>query len=209
MALTRPEAPGRTSVTSGGDPHVIPLRLAPGSRETWDRPAAVVMLWSLAELLFVYNPWQPSSTLRARVLRAFGATIGTGVILRPRLRVRFPWKLEVGDDAWIGEGVWLHNQDRITIGHDAVISQDTFLTTGSHAHRRDMGLIVRPIVVEPGAWVTSRCIVLGGSRIGRSALVTPLTVVNGDVPDGVVFGSSPAAVRGQRFPEPPADGYAE
>jgi putative colanic acid biosynthesis acetyltransferase WcaF len=122
------------------------------------------------------------------------------VILRPRLRVRFPWKLEIGDRSWIGEDVWLHNQDRISIGSDAVVSQGTFITTGSHAHRRDMALVTRPVVVSNGAWITARCIVLGGSQIGVSALITPGTVVSGEIPDAVVFGQPRGVVLGPRFP---------
>jgi putative colanic acid biosynthesis acetyltransferase WcaF len=151
-------------------------------------------------VLFVSSSWQVSSRLRRAVLVAFGARIGTGVILRPRLRVRFPWKLDIGDRSWIGEDVWLHNQDQLTVGADAVISQGTFVTTGSHAHRRDMALITKPVVIEDGAWVTARCVILGGSRIGVSALVTPGTVVNGDVPDGMVYGQQGGEVLRPRFP---------
>jgi len=180
---------------------VIDLSRAPGSRETWDVPVWKVLLWSLAELLLVSNPWQISSRLRRATLIAFGARIGTGVLLRPRLRVRFPWKLTIGDRSWIGEDVWLHNQDQLTIGSDAVVSQGTFITTGSHAHRRDMALITSPVVIGDGAWVTARCVVLGGSRIGTNALITPGTVVRGDVPDGVVFGTPAGTVLGPRFPD--------
>jgi len=179
---------------------VIDLSKAPGERAAWDRPAWQVYLWAVCELVFVTNPWQISSCLRVRVLRAFGAQIGRGVVFRPRTRVKFPWKLHVGDRAWIGEGVWLHNQDHIHIGHDAVLSQETFLTTGSHAHRRDMALITRPIHIGDGAWVTSRCVVLGGSRVGRSALVRPLSLVDGGVvPDGEVWGGNPLAYVSARF----------
>lgn len=180
---------------------VIPLREAPGERASWDRPRIVVYLWAIFELLFVTNAWQISSGLRCRVLRMFGAKIGSGVVFRPRTRVKFPWKLEVGADSWIGEGVWIHNQDQVTIGHDVVISQETFITTGSHAHRRDMALITSPVVIEPGAWVTSRCMVLGGSTIGRSALIAPMTVVSGTVPaNAIIDAESPiAAPTKQRF----------
>jgi putative colanic acid biosynthesis acetyltransferase WcaF len=156
-----------------------------------------VYLWAACERLFVTNSWQISSGLRVRVLRAFGAQIGEGVIFRPRTRVSFPWKLRIGDRAWIGEGVWFHNQDFISIGCDVVISQETFLTTGSHAHRTDMALITRPIVVNAGAWVTSRCVVLGGVEIGRSAVVRPLTLVDASVPANVVWGSG--GIVGKRF----------
>lgn len=166
---------------------VIDLSKAPGERAAWDRPAWFVYLWAVCELLFVTNPWQISSGLRVRVLRAFGAKIGRDVVFRPRTRVKLPWKLEVGDRSWIGEGVWFHNQDQILVGHDVVISQESFLTTGSHAHRRDMALITRPIVIDEGVWLTARCIVTGGVRIGRSALVTPGAVVQHSVPAGMIL----------------------
>jgi putative colanic acid biosynthesis acetyltransferase WcaF len=184
---------------------VINLAEAPGERAAWDRPKAIVYLWAIVELLTVTNPWQISSSLRVGALRLFGAQIGKGVVFRPRTRVKFPWKLRIGDRSWIGEGVWFHNQDTITIGNDVVISQETLLTTGSHAHRRDMALITRPIVIEPGAWVTSRCIILGGVRVGRSALVGPGTVLDHDLPENTVVKSASAIILGQRFRDAPGN----
>lgn len=156
---------------------VIDLSKAPGERASWGRPAAVVYLWGACELLFISNPWQISSRLRVAVLRIFGAEIGKGVIFRPRTRVKFPWKLRIGDHSWIGEGVWFHNQDHIYVGHDVVISQETMLTTGSHAYKRDMALVTRPIHIESGAWITSRCMILGGAQIQRNEVVEPMTIV--------------------------------
>ena len=179
---------------------VISLRDAPGAGEAWDRPKWVIYLWALCELMFVTNAWQVSSAFRVSVLRAFGAEIGSGVIFRPRTRVKFPWKLHVGDDCWIGEGVWFHNQDHIYIGHDVVISQETLLTTGSHAHRRDMALITRPITIADGAWITSRCILLGGACVGRSAFIQPLSLVAATpIPAGEVWGGQPARFVAKRF----------
>jgi putative colanic acid biosynthesis acetyltransferase WcaF len=190
-------------MTTGAEPPVIPLASAPGEGTSWDRPRWMVYAWGAAELLFVTNPWQISSSLRVAVLRRFGADIGSGVVFRPRTRVRFPWKLRIGDHSWIGEGVWLHNQDLVEIGHDVVISQETLITTGSHAHRRDMALLTRPIRIEDGVWVTSRCMILGGSAIGRSALVRPMSLVQGDVPEGSVVSGNPAVVVGRRFDQGP------
>ena len=174
---------------------VISLRDAPGEHTAWGRPAIVVYAWGLCEWLFVTNALQVSSRLRVAVLRAFGAKIGSRVIFRPRTRVRFPWKLEVGDDCWIGEGVWIHNQDQVTIGHDVVVSQEAFITTGSHAQRLDMRLLTRPIRIEAGAWITTRCIVLGGSVVGRSALVVPGTVVRGLIAANSVWDGHSAETR--------------
>jgi putative colanic acid biosynthesis acetyltransferase WcaF len=169
---------------------VINLADAPGENAAWDRPKVQVYLWAIVELLLVTNAWQVSSALRIKALRLFGAEIGDGVIFRPRTRVKFPWKLHIGDRSWIGEGVWFHNQDHVYVGSDAVISQETFVTTGSHAHRRDMALLTRPIHIGSGAWITSRCIILGGSNIGASAMIQPGTTVSGVVPDNTIWGNA-------------------
>lgn len=178
---------------------VIDLSKAPGEREAWGKPKWVVYLWGMCELLFITNAWQISSRLRITVLRLFGAEIGENVIFRPRTRVKFPWKLHIGNRAWIGEGVWIHNQDQVFIGQDVVVSQETLITTGSHAHKRDMALITRPIHIAPGCWITSRCIILGGSTIGQSSLISPMSVVRGSVPAERVYSGNPAVDIGSRF----------
>lgn len=182
-----------------GEVPVIDLSKAPGERAAWDRPIWYVMVWSLAELLLVTNPFQISSSVRVHVLRVFGARIGKGVIFRPRTRVKFPWKLEIGDRSWIGEGVWFHNQDFIHVGADVVISQETFLTTGSHRHRKDMALITRRIDIDDGVWITSRCMVLGGTYIGRSALARPMTLISGHIEPNRVVEGRDCQVVGTRF----------
>lgn len=180
---------------------VIDLSKAPGAKESWDKPRIVVYLWFIFEYLFVTNSLQISSKIRISVLRLFGAKIGSNVIFRPRTRVKFPWKLEIGDGTWIGEGVWFHNQDQIKVGSNVVISQETMLTTGSHALRRDMGLITSPIIVESGVWITSRCLVTGGVTIHTSAVITPMSVVRKSIGPGEVWGGNPISKTGYRFIE--------
>ena len=181
-------------------PRVIDLAAAAGAQEAWDRPKWVIYLWPLLEWLFVTNALQPSSAVRVRLLRSFGARIGEKVIIRPRCRIKHPWKLSVGDRTWIGEGVWIHNQGVLDIGADVVVSQESFITTGTHAFRDDMSLVIRPVQIEDGAWITSRCTVLAGSRVRRSALVLPNTTVRGEVPAGCIFGTPAGTVVGERFP---------
>jgi len=181
---------------------VVSLRDAPGERAAWGRNWIIVYAWGFVEWLVVTNALQISSRLRVLALRCFGARIGSNVIFRPRTRVRFPWKLTIGDDCWIGEGVWIHNQDAVTIGHDVVISQESMITTGSHAHRRDMALLTAPITIDDGVWITSRCVVLGGSHLGRSSLVTPGSVVSGSIAPGQIVGGNPCVHVGTRFPAP-------
>jgi putative colanic acid biosynthesis acetyltransferase WcaF len=180
---------------------LIDLSEAPGERVSWGRPSWTVYLWSIVEIVLVTNPFQISSRVRVAALRAFGAKIGSGVIFRPRTRVKFPWNLEVGDRSWIGEGVWIHNQAPVMIGTDVVLSQECFITTGSHAHRTDMALVTSATTIGSGTWVAARAIVLGGSSFGRSCLVSPGSVVGPMqiFPDGAILKGNPGTVVGRRL----------
>lgn len=178
---------------------VIDLSKAPGAVSELRRSKLLTHSWQLAEMIFVSNRLQISSRLRVRVLRLFGATIGEGVVFRPRTRIRSPWGLVIGDRCWIGDGVWFDIRNKITVGNDVVISQESYLTDGAHAFRTDMGLITKPIIVESGAWISSRCVVLGGAHIGSSAVISPLTVVKGQIPANTVVSSAPTTIVGTRF----------
>lgn len=179
-------------------PAVIALHDVAPVEDPTAHPRWHVFLWWLVQRLLVTNSLQPSSRLRAAALRAFGATIGRQVIIRPRVRVQLPWNLVIEDHCWIGEGVWISNKAQVTIHANAVVSQESFITTASH-DRRTMQLVTSPVVLEEGCWITTRCVVLRGVRVGRSCIVTPNTVVDRDVPAGVIYGTPRPQVIGERF----------
>ena len=90
--------------------------------------------WMLVSGVLTTRWWCPL-TLRIAVLRAFGATIGRGVLIRHNVKIHWPWKLTVGDNSWIGEEAWILNLEPVTIGSDTCISQAVLLCTGSHDRR--------------------------------------------------------------------------
>ena len=162
------------------------------------RPKFVVALWAVCSLLFVENPWLfRASWIRVAVLRAFGAKIGAKVTIRSRVRVHFPWRLTIGDGCWIGEGAWLHNQDRLTLGNNVTVSQEAFVTTGSHG-LRDMVIRTKPVVLEEGCWITSRAIVLAGVKAGAYSVLSAGSVATADMEPGWVYSGNPADRRRKR-----------
>lgn len=144
------------------------------------------IFWQAAWVAFanlVFVKWWFPRRFRPAVLRLFGATIGEGVVIRPNVRVHWPWKLTVGADTWIGEDVWLLNMEPITIGSDVCLSQRAFLCTGSHVHDSpDFRYDNAPITVGDGAWVALGGTVLRGVTVGAGALVAAGAVVRSDVP---------------------------
>ncbi len=161
-------------------------RLAQFTGKGYDkgRSVPVCAAWAMVAEPLTRSILCPPS-VRAKVLRVFGAQIGANVNIRNDVRIHWPWKLAVGDNTWIGVGSYLLNLEPITIGEDVCISQQAFLCTGSHqaedvAFEYDNG----PITVEDGAWVAARATVLRGVTIGRDAVVGATALVYKDVPEG-------------------------
>jgi putative colanic acid biosynthesis acetyltransferase WcaF len=183
---------------------VIDLGLAGRGNYVSRKGLFIQFLWFVIEVCVVDNRLMPVSSIRAGLLRLFGAKIGKNCRFLHAIRVKSPWNLQVGDNSWIGEDVWIYNQAFIRIGSNVCISQGTFLTAGSHDFDKTMDLNVAPIIIEDGAWITSKCVIQKGVTIGRSALVTPLSVVHRSLePDGI-YGGNPCRFMRNRFERAPS-----
>lgn len=135
-------------------------------------------LWQVVEALF-FSSFLPGSAWRRAVLRVFGAEIGAAVVIKPRVRVKFPWRLKIGDRSWIGESVWIDNLAKVDIGSDVCISQGAYLCTGSHNwSKTGFDLIVAPISIRSKAWVCAMarvspgCVIEEGAILGLGAVAT-------------------------------------
>jgi putative colanic acid biosynthesis acetyltransferase WcaF len=190
-------APSAEEVREDG--RVIDLSLAGKGNYQARRSVLIELVWFVLEACVINNKLLPLSFVRVGLLRLFGAKIGTGCRFVHPLRVKAPWNLEVGDKCWFGIDVWIYNQAPIRIGSNVCISQGTFLTAGSHDMGTTMDLRVAPIVIEDGVWITSKCVVQMGVTIGRSAVVTPLSVVHRSLEAEGVYGGNPCRFIRKRF----------
>jgi putative colanic acid biosynthesis acetyltransferase WcaF len=120
------------------------------------RPAWYVQIWWIFDALFVRPTPQVFYAWRRFALRLFGARIGKDVLIRPGVRVAYPWKLVVGDNCWIGDGVRLYNIDEITLGDHTVVSQDAYLCSGTHDARDiTFPVVASPIRIESECWIAA------------------------------------------------------
>ena len=160
------------------------------------RPWWFELLWIAVLTLFVRS-WIPGSWHRCWLLRLFGAQIGRGVCIKPGVRVKFPWRLVVGDHVWIGEDVWIDNLAEVEIGSHCCLSQGAYLCTGSHDWSREsFDLVVKGIRVESHAWIAARSTVAPGVIVGEGAVLGLGSMASRNLDPWTVYSGVPArAVR--------------
>lgn len=159
----------------------------------------VQLLWHFVSLACFESGLLPTKRMKPTILRWFGAKIGTGVVFKTQVRIKFPWRLEIGDHTWIGQDTWIDNIAPVKIGSHACISQGVYFCTGNHDHRSaTFDLIPATIAVEDGAWVAARALLLPGVTVGANALVAAGSVVTESVQPATVVGGNPAKSIAQR-----------
>ena len=150
-------------------------------------------LWILVKSTMFFTSLPIPSAIRVALLRAFGARVGKGVVVRSRVNITFPWRIEIGDFVWLGEEVLILSLARVCVGSNVCISQRAFLCTGSHAYwQNDFALITRPITVGSGSWIAAQAFLGPGVDIGDGVVVSAGSVVTNDVPSDTLVQGNPA-----------------
>ena len=152
-------------------------------------------MWILVYNFFVRFSPARLSAWRRFWLTLFGARIARTAIIRPKVRVRHPWLLRVGEYSTLGDNAEVYNLGPIEIGSHTVISQNTHLCNGTHDYRDPSLPLIRPTMrIGSGVWVCADAFIGPGVTIGDNALVGARAVVMRDIPPGVIAAGNPARV---------------
>jgi putative colanic acid biosynthesis acetyltransferase WcaF len=137
--------------------------------------------------------------LKCALLRAFGAKVGRGVVIKPGARISFPWKLTIGNHVWLGEDCWLLNLAEIVLEDHVALAHRVFLCTGNHDFQSPtFDLIVKPIRVCRGAWLTAGAYVGPGVTVGQHAVLALASVATKDLEPYGIYRGNPAVRVGTR-----------
>ncbi len=161
----------------------------------WYNPGgyAKLVIWYLFNRLFIHTHIPYPSAFKVALLRLFGAKIGKGVVIKPKVNVKYPWFLQIGDHVWIGENVWIDNLTLVTIESNACLSQGAMLLTGNHNYRKTtFDLIVKPITLGTGSWIGAKATVCPGVQVGSHALLTVGSVATSHLEPYGIYQGNPA-----------------
>lgn len=170
----------------------------------WYKPGSKIklMLWYLVNVFIVLPRWNVFSGLKVKLLRSFGAKIGQGVVIKPKVNIKYPWKLTVGNYCWIGEGVWIDNLDQVTIENNVCISQGAFLECGNHNYKSSkFDLMIAPIMLKEGCWVGAQSRVAPGVTFHSHAVLSLGSTAVSDLEAFGIYTGNPAVFKKKRVME--------
>lgn len=157
------------------------------------RSVIVVQLWWVVQAtLFAMSP-QFLYRWRVFLLRMFGADIGDNCLIRPNVRVTYPWKVKIGNNVWIGDNAELYSLGEIEIGDDVVISQKSYLCAATHDPAKlTFDMLDKKVTIEDQVWISTDVFVAPGVTVGRGALIGARSSVFSDMPSGMICLGLPA-----------------
>lgn len=186
----------REYTTSLNEPALIDLTTYDIANFERGKPSWLVMLWWLIQAIAFPLSLHNFNLWRCLWLRLFGAKIGKGVVIRPSARFLYPWKVEIGDYSWIGDDVVFYSVDNIIVGSHCVISQKSYLCTGSHdLSNSSFALITAPINIGNGTWVATDCFIAPGVNIGSNSVIGARSSVMKSIPSQQVAWGTPCVPR--------------
>jgi maltose O-acetyltransferase len=149
----------------------------------------------LAQALAGLMPPLVGNRTRVFALRAAGFRIGWGTLMYGLPTVIGPGdltqKLTIGRFCLFNTGCHFDLGGTITIGERVGVGPNVTFVTSSHdlgpASQRAGKLVVKPIVVEHGAWIGAACTILPGVTIGAGSVIGAGMVVSKSVPPNTLL----------------------
>lgn len=158
--------------------------------------------WYFINIIFFKSSLPFPSPLKTFLLKLFGAKIGNKVRFKPCINIKYPWKLTIGNDCWIGENVWIDNIDEVIIENNVCISQGAFLLTGNHDYKKTtFDLITGKIILKSGVWIGAKAIVCPGVTCFANSILTVGSIANKNLIENTIYSGNPAKEIRKRFNE--------
>lgn len=149
--------------------------------------------WYYINIIFFKSSFFPFNFLKIFLLQLFGCTVGKGVIIKPNINIKYPWKLKLGNHVWICEMVWIDNLDNVVIGNNVCISQGAMLICGSHNYKnQSFDLITKEIIIKEGVWIGAKSIILQGVIAESHAILSAGSVISKNLEKFSIYKGNPA-----------------
>lgn len=162
-------------------------------------PELIAMRKKCADLCWEFNLCRPSDTERQQeLLWAILGEIKGSITITAPFYCDYGTNISVGENFYTNHNVTILDGAKVTFGDNVFIAPYCVFSTAGHpldTEQRNRGLeIALPITVGNHVWIGTHVSVLPGVTIGSNTVIGAGSVVNRDIPDGVVAVGNPCRV---------------
>jgi putative colanic acid biosynthesis acetyltransferase WcaF len=158
------------------------------------------LFWYVLNTIVFNSYLFPSYYVKVKLLCLFGAKVGSGVIIKPKVNIKYPWRLTIGNDVWIGEKVWVDNLADIIIDDNVCISQGALLLTGNHNYKKEsFDLIMGSIHIQSYVWIGAKSTVCPGVICEKGSILSVGSVITERMSENYIYQGVPAIKKRLRY----------
>lgn len=129
-------------------------------------------------------------------MNLFGGNVDPTCHIYGTARIWYPPNLKMGRAATLGPNVECYSMGHIDIGAYSIISQGSYLCTGTHdINNSNFQIGARPIEIGPNAWIAAQAFVGPGVRIGEGAVLSARGAAFTDLEPWTVYQGNPAKAK--------------
>lgn len=152
-----------------------------------------------ADLCYEFNMCKPSDTAGQKniIKQILGKTKESFVITAP-FYCDYGTNISIGNNFYTNYNCTILDGAAVTFGDNVFIAPNCVFSTAGHpidVEQRNEGLeIALPITVGDNVWIGTNVSVLPGVKIGSNTVIGAGSVVNKDIPDGVIAAGNPCKI---------------
>lgn len=162
-------------------------------------PDLIEMRAKCADLCYEFNLCKPSDIdKQLMILHQLLGKIKGNIVITAPFYCDYGINISVGENFYTNHNVTILDGAKVSFGDNVFIAPDCVFSTAGHpldTEQRNQGLeIALPITVGNNVWIGTHVSVLPGVTIGNDVVIGAGSVVNRDIPDGVVAAGNPCRV---------------
>ncbi|MBX9598052.1 MAG: acyltransferase [Burkholderiales bacterium] len=123
---------------------------------------------------------------------------GENFIALKGVSFNFGHQIELGDNVFFNENVFLDAKGGITIGNNVGITENVMIFTHSHGEDIHSTRVYKPVLIKDYAKIYSKALINLGVTIGEGAIIGANSVVTKDVADYTMVAGTPAELIRER-----------
>ncbi len=152
-----------------------------------------------ADLCYEFNNCRPSDTARQNeILHQMLGEIKGSIVVTAPFYCDYGFHISVGNNFYTNHNCIILDGAPVVFGDNVFIAPNCVFSTAGHAidaEQRSRGLeIALPIKVGNNVWIGTNVSVLPGVTIGDNTIIGAGSVVNKDIPSGVIAVGNPCRV---------------